>query len=60
MGKEYFIPHKGFPWFQNARLSEIYNVHLMHKKSLHWPDLDVDLDLESLENLESYPLIYKK
>ncbi|WP_420886735.1 DUF2442 domain-containing protein [Candidatus Kuenenia stuttgartensis] len=26
---------------------------------LHWPDLDIDLEIDSLENPEKYPLVYK-
>ena len=58
-GKEYFLPHDEYPWFRDAKISEIYNVTLFHDVHLHWPDLDVDLELESLEHPEKYPLIYK-
>lgn len=56
-GKEYFLPHQEYPWFQNARLSEIHNVQLLHGKHLYWPELDVDLSINSLENPEKYPLV---
>jgi hypothetical protein len=55
---EYFLPYKDFPWFKEAKISEIYKVKLTHRHHLHWPDLDVDLELESLQNLEKYPLVY--
>ncbi len=58
-GKEYFLPFRDFPWFRDAKISEIYNVHLSHGSHLRWPDLDVDLHVESLENPSHYPLIYK-
>jgi len=58
-GKEYFLPFRDFPWFRDAKISEIYNVLLIHGSHLHWPDLDVDLHLESLESPSSYPLIYR-
>lgn len=57
--KEYFLPYKDFPWFKDAKVVEIYNVELLNQNHLNWPDLDVDLELESLENLEKYPLVYK-
>jgi len=57
-GKEYFLPHNEYPWFKEAKISEIYNVELHHGMHLHWPDLDVDLELESLIHPEMYPLIY--
>jgi hypothetical protein len=29
---------------------------LIHGYHLHWPDLDVDLEIDNLENPEKYPL----
>ena len=57
--KEYFLPYKDYPWFSDAKVSEIYNVKLLHKNHLYWPKLDVDLETNSLQNSEQYPLIYK-
>lgn len=58
-GKEYFLSFKEFPWFREAKISEIYNVLLVDPRHLHWPDLDVDLHVESLENPSHYPLLYR-
>lgn len=58
-GKEYFLPHEGFPWFKGARLSEIRHVRLLHGHHLRWDDLDVDLELDSIGHLERYPLKYQ-
>lgn len=57
-GKEFFLSYKDFPWFKEARLSDILNVKLLHKTHLRWPKLDVDLCLESLENPDAFPLVY--
>ncbi len=57
--REYFLPHTEYPWFRAATLGAVLNVQLLHKTHLHWPDLDVDLDLDCLENPEAYPLTYK-
>ena len=57
--KEYFLPYSDFPWFQNARIGQILNVELLHGDHLHWPDLDVDLCLDSLAQPEAFPLIYR-
>jgi hypothetical protein len=57
-GKEYFLPHNDFPWFKEARVVDVLNVELLHQFHLYWPSLDVDLDLNSLEDLSSKPLIY--
>lgn len=56
-GREYFLPFSEFPWFSDASVSEIYAVRLLHGKHLYWPKLDIDLAVESLENLKRYPLI---
>ena len=38
-------------------MAAILNVELMHAEHLYWPDLDVDLELESIRAPETYPLI---
>ena len=58
--REYFLSYDLHPWFLEANVSEIYNVQLLHGSHLYWADLDVDLELASLESPDSYPLIYKK
>ena len=57
---EYFLPYEEFPWFQEATVAQTHNVRLLHGFHLRWPDLDVDLHLESLVNLKKYPLVYRK
>ncbi|MCZ6633344.1 MAG: DUF2442 domain-containing protein [bacterium] len=57
--QEYFLPFENFPWFKEATVSAILNVELLHANHLHWPDLDVDLELDSIRSPEKYPLIYK-
>jgi len=56
--KEFFMPFKEFPWFLKATINQIYNLEFFHDKHLHWPELDIDVDLESLKYPESYPLKY--
>ena len=55
--REYFLAYQEFPWFRDARLSEILDVQLLHGFHLHWPKLDVDLDIASLENPQEFPLV---
>jgi hypothetical protein len=57
--REYFLPYVKFPWFQAARVEEILNVQLLQGDHLHWPELDVDLHLDSISKPEAFPLIYK-
>lgn len=58
-GREFMLPFADYPWFKDAKVSAIYNVKLVHRTHLHWPDLDVDLDLESLRHPERFPLVAK-
>ncbi len=55
-GQEYFLNYKEFPWFQKASVKEIYNFEYLHSRHLHWPDLDIDLAVESLKSPEKFPL----
>lgn len=55
---EYFLPYKEYPWFKKSKISDIYDIELLHGTHLHWPTLDIDLDLDSLNNHEKYPLTY--
>ena len=57
--KEYFLSYEQYPWFKEAKIKEIYNVVLLHESHLYWPDIDIDLHLESLEKPDKYPLIFK-
>ena len=54
---ERFVPFKEFPWFKDARISELVNVELPSPHHLYWPDLDVDLTVESIEHPERFPLV---
>jgi hypothetical protein len=54
--KEYFLSYKDFPFFKDQTLSSIQNVQLLHGYHLYWPDLDIDLEIDNLENPEKYPL----
>lgn len=56
--KKYFLSFDEYPWFRDARTAEIMNVKLQNKNHLRWSDLDVDLDLDSLEHPERYPLCF--
>ena len=55
--KERFLPFKEFPWFKEARIRELMNVELQSPNHLYWPDLDVDLSVESIDDPERFPLV---
>jgi hypothetical protein len=54
---ELFVPFQHFPWFRDASIRAITNVQLPSPHHLYWPDLDVDLAVESIEHSEKYPLV---
>lgn len=55
--RERFLDFDLFPWFRKATMEQLFRVELYHDDHLYWPDLDVDLDLDRIENPEKYPLI---
>lgn len=57
--RELFVPFSDFPWFSRGPVSAIVNVERPHSQHLYWPDLDVDLAIESIEHPERFPLISK-
>lgn len=57
--KEYLLPYEKYPWFKDARLGQVLGVELLHGFHLYWPELDVDLDVASLENPDRLPLVYR-
>ena len=58
-GKEYYLDYKQYPFFQDQTLKSIQNVTLSNGSHLYWPELDIDLEVDNLENPEKYPLTYK-
>ncbi len=54
---EHFLPFDQFPWFRDATVGKLLNVELPSPNNLHWPELDVDLAVESLTNPDRYPLV---
>jgi hypothetical protein len=57
--KEHFLSFENFPWFRNASVWAIHNVELLNERHLHWPDLDVDLAVESIAHPDRFPLVAK-
>lgn len=58
-GRELFLPFEDFPWFKDVPVGQLLNVQLPHSHHLYWPDLDVDLAVESIEHPERFPLVSK-
>ncbi|MGH8103871.1 MAG: DUF2442 domain-containing protein [bacterium] len=57
--REVFLSFNDFPWFRDASIGEISNVQRPHPHHLYWPDLEIDLAVDSIEHPERYPLVSK-
>ena len=57
--RELFLPFDKFPWFRDAPIAQLMRVELVSADHLYWPDLDVDLAVESIEHPERFPLLSK-
>jgi hypothetical protein len=55
-GHELFLSFDDFPWFKQATVESILRLERPSSGHLHWPDLDVDLAVDSIEHPERYPL----
>lgn len=53
---ELFLPFKEFPWFKSAPVEAILRLERPRPGHLYWPDLDVDLSVDSIEHPDRYPL----
>jgi len=58
-GTDRFAPFEQFPWFRNATIAQLSRVELPSAHHLYWPDLDIDLAVESLDQPEKFPLVSK-
>ena len=56
-GRELFLAFEHFPWFRDASVNGLFAVVLAGPGHLHWPELDIDLALDSIEHPERFPLV---
>jgi hypothetical protein len=54
--KELFMSYEDFPWFKDQPVNAILNVEEQSFGHFYWPDMDVDLTEEMIENPERFPL----
>ena len=57
--KELFMSYEDFPWFKTATINQIFAVVAESEKHLRWPQLDVDLSLESIRDPGVFPMVYE-
>ena len=55
--EELFVPFSQFSWFKDAPIAKLTNVERPQFHHLYWPDLDVDLAVDSIRHPEKFPLV---
>ena len=54
--RELFMSFEDFPWFRNAPVDSVLKLERPQPHHLYWPELDIDLTVDSIENPPKYPL----
>ena len=54
--RELFMSYEAFPWFKDAPIGKVLHVEEPSPGHFYWPELDVDLAVESIEHPERFPL----
>ncbi|MHB8947745.1 MAG: DUF2442 domain-containing protein [Rhodoferax sp.] len=57
--EELFLPFEHFPWFRQATIDQLSQVEWPAPDHLYWPQLDVDVCVESIRNPAAFPLLSK-
>jgi hypothetical protein len=55
--EELAVPFIDFPWFKKATIEQLSEVQRPSIDHLYWPQLDVDLSVESIRQPENFPLV---
>ncbi|NOS89557.1 MAG: DUF2442 domain-containing protein [Methylococcaceae bacterium] len=56
---ELFVPFSEFPWFRKASVEQLFQVDRPQPHHLYWPELDIDLHVDSIRHPEQFPLVSK-
>ena len=54
--RELFLSYEDFPWFRDQPLRRVLAVEEPSRGHFYWPELDVDIGVESIEHPERFPL----
>jgi Protein of unknown function (DUF2442) len=55
--EELAVPFADFPWFKKATIEQLSDVQRPTEDHLYWPQLDVDLSIESIRKPDNFPLV---
>ena len=56
--KAYFLDFDKFPSFRNATEAQISSVELLENDHVSWPELNLDVTLESITRPSEFPRVY--
>lgn len=57
-GEEYLLRYDDFPWFLEAPIQKVFRVIEEKSGHLRWPELDIELSLDSIKRPGAFPLVY--
>ena len=55
--EELAVPFTEFPWFKQATIEQLSDVERPTENHLRWPQLDIDLSVESIRQPDAFPLL---
>ncbi len=55
--EELFISFAEFPWFRSVSIEQLFRVERPQSYHLYWPDLDIDLHVDSIRYPDRFPLV---
>lgn len=57
--EEFFLSFEMFPWFRHSTIEQLSTIERPTRDHLYWPQLDVDLAVQSIRDPSAYPLVSK-
>jgi len=57
--EELLVSFAEFPWFKDVSIEQLSKVELSSENHLYWPQLDIDICVDSIRNPKAFPLISK-
>lgn len=58
-GSEFFVNFCDYPDLLNATIKQLNSVTMDSMGDFHWEELDIDIERDSLEEPEKYPLYFR-
>jgi hypothetical protein len=55
--QEYFFDYERYPWFREATVAQVHDVQATASGHFHWPQLDIDLHVDMIEQPDRFPLV---